>query len=186
MKMKKHILALFSTITLATSLTAGPIAYNPMPAPSAVVPSSLYRDTEFFFDVYGSYLKQYGNENCGCDDTKRHGWGGGISIGEYFIPNIGLRADANFSNVDEARTQVCADLLLRYVIHGTAFAPYAFVGGGIESRSGSTDGLIRAGGGLEYRITPRFGLFTEASYAWIFSDERTEDLTVKAGVRFVF
>ncbi len=184
--MKKHILALLSSLALATSLIAGPIVYSPTPAPSAVVPSSLYRDMEFFIDVYGSYLKQYHNADCGCDVSKHNGWGGGISVGEYFIPNIGLRADANFSSLHEARTQVCADLLLRYVIPGTAFAPYAFAGGGIESRSGSTDGLIRVGGGLEYRVTSRFGLFTEASYAWIFNDERTEDLTVKAGMRFVF
>lgn len=184
--MKKLILALFSMLTLATSLTAGPIVYNPTPPPTAVVPSSLYRDMEFFVDVYGSYLKQYGYDVCGCDDKKRDGWGGGISVGEYFIPHVGLRADANFSSVDEARTQVCADLLLRYVIPGTGFAPYALIGGGIENKSGSTDALFRAGGGLEYRLNSKFGLFTEASYAWIFNDDNTEDLTVKAGMRFVF
>ncbi len=184
--MKQHLLALFSTLALATSLTAGPIVYNPTPAPSAVVPSGLYRDMEFFVDVYGSYLKRYHNEVCGCDDAKHNGWGGGISVGEYFIPNIGLRADVNFSSLHEARTQVCADLLLRYVIPRTAFAPYALIGGGIESRSGSTDALFRVGGGLEYRVTSRFGLFTEASYAWVYNDERSDDLTVKAGMRFVF
>ena len=184
--MKKLTLALFTTLALATSLTAGSVAYNPTPAPSAIVPSSLYRDTELFFDVYGSYLKQYHYENCGCDDNKRNGWGGGISVGEYFIPNVGLRADANFSSLHEARTQVCADLLLRYPIPGTRFAPYALIGGGIESISGSTDALFRVGGGLEYRVTSRFGLFTEASYAWVYNDMRTDDLTIKAGMRFVF
>lgn len=184
--MKKLTLALLSTLVLATTLTAGPMVYNPMPGPNVVVPSGLYRDMEFFIDVYGSYLKQYGSENCGCDETNRHGWGGGISVGEYFIPHVGLRADANFSSVDVARTQVSVDLLLRYPIPGTPFAPYALVGGGIETRSGSTDALFRVGGGLEYRLTSRFGLFTEASYAWIYNDERTEDLTVKAGMRFVF
>ena len=184
--MKQHILALFSSLALASTLTAGTIVTQPMPGPTAVVPSGLYRDTEFFFDVYGSYLKQYQGENCGCDETKHDGYGGGISVGEYFVPNIGLRADANFSSLHEARTQVCADLLLRYVIRGTPFAPYALIGGGIESRSGSTDGLFRVGGGLEYRVTSRFGLFTEASYAWVYNDERSDDLTVKVGMRFVF
>lgn len=184
--MKKISLALLSALVLTSPLTAGTFVTQPMPGPTAVVPSSLYRDTEFFFDVYGSYLKQYHNENCGCDENKRDGWGGGISVGEYFIPHVGLRADANFSSVDDARTQVCVDLLLRYPIHGTPFAPYALVGGGIESRSGSTDAMFRVGGGLEYRLTPKFGLFTEASYAWIHNDERSEDLTVKAGMRFVF
>ncbi len=184
--MKKLTLALFSSLVLATSLIAGPIVYNPTPGPTAVTPSGLYRDTEFFVDLYASYLKQYHTSSCGCDESKHDGWGGGISVGEYFIPHVGLRADANFSSVDAARLQVCADLLLRFPISGTGFAPYALIGGGIESRSGSTDALFRVGGGLEYRLTSRFGLFTEASYAWIYNDERTEDLTVKAGVRFVF
>ncbi len=184
--MKILTLALFSLLALATSLTAGSVVYTPTPAPSAIVPSSLYRDMEFFIDVYGSYLKQYHNADCGCDVSKHEGWGGGISVGEYFIPNIGLRADANFSSLHDARTQVCADLLLRYPIPGTRFAPYALIGGGIESISGSTDALFRVGGGLELRLTSRFGLFTEASYAWVYNDMRTDDLTIKAGMRFVF
>ncbi|MEI6534861.1 MAG: outer membrane beta-barrel protein [Verrucomicrobiaceae bacterium] len=184
--MKNTALVLLSIIGLAGSLSAGPFVAQPVAPPTAVVPSTLFRDTEYFFDLYGSYLNRYHSSDCGCDETKRHGWGGGISVGNYFIPNVGLRADANFSSVDAARSQVCADFLFRYLIPGSHFAPYALIGGGIESANDAHDWMIRVGGGLEYRVTPRFGLFTEASYAWIYNDEKSEDLTVKLGVRFIF
>jgi hypothetical protein len=89
----------------------------------------------------------------------------------------------NFSSVDAASTTVAGDVIFRYPIPETPIAPYCFVGGGLVPDHGN-HAFVRVGGGVEWRITPHFGLFGEASYAWLHPED--EDLMIKAGVRLIF
>lgn len=180
--MKTFALVLIAASSLG-SLWAGPLIMQPA-SPTAVVPSGYFRDEELFFDVYGSYLERSDGGHCDCAGD-HEGFGGGISLGNYFNPYFGARADVNFSSVEEARTVIGADLLFRYLFREARVAPYAFVGGGVEAVSGA-HGFVRVGGGLEWRLTSRIGLFSEASYAWVSTDESAENLLIKVGMRFIF
>jgi hypothetical protein len=189
--MKINAIALLSSLALAGSALAGPVIVNAPVETTKIVPSAVFRDQEFFFDVYGSYLDRTSNQDsasCACsdDNSKRHGFGGGLAAGEFFNPYLGARVDVNFSSVHDAKMDVAADFLFRVPIKDTQLSAYALVGGGVEVVNGSHS-LIHLGGGLEYRITPTIGIFTEATYGWVFfPDERDENLTIKLGVRYAY
>ncbi len=180
--MKETALIFLSMLALAGSAAAGPLVALPF-SPTAITPSVLFRDSELFFEGYGSYL-HLKESDCGCDG-KREGWGGGLAIGHYFGYYIGARLDVNFSSLEEAKTTLGGDILLRYPIPDTHIAPYAFVGGGVQFHDGD-NGFIRVGGGIEWRFTPHFGIFGEGSYAWVSQESTTENLLIKAGIRYIY
>jgi hypothetical protein len=182
--MKKTALVLLSTLVLAGFASAGPLVALPV-SPYQVTPSPLFRDSELFFDGYGSYLHRYGNE-CGCGGGgSRDGFGGGFAVGHFFGYYVGARLDVNFSSVEDAQTTIGGDIIIRYPFPEAHVAPYAFVGGGVEVAEGN-NGFFRVGGGLEWRITPHFGVFTEGSYAWVDQNDSAENLTVKVGIRYIY
>ena len=180
--MKKTALVLFSTLVFAGIAAAGPLVALPV-NPNQVVPSALFRDSELFFDGYGSYLKRYGND-CGCGGNQ-DGFGGGFAIGHYFGYYVGARLDVNFSSVEDAQITIGGDILIRYPIPNTQVAPYAFVGGGVQV-DGDNSGFFRVGGGIEWRLTPHFGIFSEGSYAWVDQDSTAENLMIKVGIRYIY
>ena len=98
---------------------------------------------------------------------------------------MGARFDATFSSVEHSKSIFSGDLMFRYPIPETPLAPYAFIGGGFLGENGN-HGFFRAGAGLEYRITPRFGIFGEGSYSWISPDSAEDDTIIKVGVRLVY
>jgi len=79
---------------------------------------------------------------------------------------------------------VDASLIARYPLElGTlCIAPYILGGGGVQT-DGTTVGSWFAGGGLEWRVTPRIGIFGEGRYIWA---EDTESANARLGLRFVF
>jgi len=168
---------------------AGPLEVRPA-APMTVTPSKVFSDEQFFFDLYGNYVNRTGDTaDCGCfddHDHKKHGFGGGISFGYYMVPSyVILRADASFSSVHDAQTEIAADVLFRLPLLDGRLAPYAIIGGGIEAVD-HTDGFFHVGGGLEYRITTHVAIFGECTYAWVDSEENNRNLTAKAGVRISY
>jgi hypothetical protein len=180
--MKKTALLLLSLTALAGSANAGPLVALPV-NPTAITPSVLFRDSELFFDAYGSYLNHRATD-CSCGG-KSEGYGGGFAVGHYFGYYIGARLDVNFSSVEAAQTSIGGDILLRYPIPNTHLAPYAFVGGGIMGNDGNP-GFFRAGGGLEWRFTSHFSIFGEGSYAWVYEDDNSNNTLVKVGVRLIY
>lgn len=181
--MKKFAFTLLAALSCIGSAWAGPLVALPV-EPNRIMPSVLFRDQELFFDIYGSYL-EHREKNCGCD-SKHEGFGGGFAVGHYFGYYVGARFDVNFSSVEHAKTNLGGDILLRFPIETARLAPYAFVGGGVQIADGSNDGFLRAGGGLEWRFTPHFGIFSEASYAWVDQQNTANNLTIKAGIRYIY
>lgn len=181
--MKTTSLVLLSALALASSAAAGPLVALPVTPQTLITPSALFRDQEWFFDGYGSYLN-HREVDCSCD-SKHDGWGGGFAVGHYFAYYVGARLDVNFSSVDDAQTTLGGDILLRFPIAETHLAPYAFVGGGVQFND-SSYGFFRVGGGLEWRFTPHFGIFAEGSYAWLADDNDSTDVMAKVGLRYSF
>ncbi len=82
--------------------------------------------------------------------------------------------------------QVTANFILRYPVElcNVCFAPYIFGGGG-GLFDGEKVGFGDAGAGLEWRITPNFGVFGD--WRWIFTGKGKNDISQsRGGIRFVF
>lgn len=183
--MKKFALFLLSSLVLGDFAAAGPLVALPV-SPTQVVGSPLFRDQEIFVDGYASYLHRYGGRHCGCGGIgDQDGFGGGFSVGYMFAYYVGARLDVNFSSVEEAQTNIGGDVIVRYPFPEARVAPYALVGGGVQVNDGS-HGFFRVGGGIEWRITPHFGVFSEGSYAWVSQDSTSQNLTIKAGLRYIY
>ena len=84
-------------------------------------------------------------------------------------------------------SQVTANVILRYPLEFTSFgvAPYIFGGGGAFFGDHSI-GFPDVGAGVEVRLTPHFGVFTDWRWNFVNSGERNDVNTTRAGVRFVF
>jgi hypothetical protein len=169
--------------------------------PTAPPPTSFFRANEFDIGVFATYAKGTGDEvNLGVGE---HAWGGGIDAAYFPWLYAGFRfqgAALSISRADQTAGIVTGDVVLRYpldlVVPNLHLAPYAFVGvggllGGVDgfNRRGNvrTDSKVlgNVGGGLEYRITPRVGLFTEAGYNFV-DGPRNNAVQVNWGARFAF
>lgn len=170
-------------------------------SPAAPPPTSFFRANELDIGVFATYIKGVGD----ISDLRvgEHGWGGGLDIAYFPWLYGGFRFQGsafNISRADQTAGLVTYDAVLRYPLDLVApnlhLAPYAFGGvggllGGLDgnSRTGNlrTDSRVlgNAGGGLEYRFTPRFGIFSEAGYNFI-DGPQNNAVQVNWGARFAF
>lgn len=83
--------------------------------------------------------------------------------------------------------QFTGNLLLRYPIEFTSFgvAPYVLGGGGLIS-DGKNSGFYDVGAGVELRLTPHWGVFSDWRWNFVQGSDRNDVNTTRAGVRFVF
>jgi hypothetical protein len=138
-----------------------------------------FGETELQLDVYGAYAGTYG-------DKHADGWGGGIGINYYFSRYIGLGVDGTVTDGEGSELwHIHGHVLARWPIDtgSICLAPYIKAGGGYQV-NGSGDWSYGVGGGIEVRVTPRWGVFGEGGYYWAESDENYAQ--AKAGVRFIF
>lgn len=169
--------------------------------PAAPPPTSFFRANELDIGVFATYIKGVGDiSDVGVGE---HGWGGGLDIAYFPWLYGGFRFQGsafNISRADQTAGLITYDAVLRYPLDLVApnlhLAPYAFGGvggllGGLDgnSRTGNlrTDSRVlgNAGGGLEYRFTPRFGIFSEAGYNFI-DGPQNNAVQVNWGARFAF
>jgi hypothetical protein len=177
--MNKIVLSLIAGLALVSPAFAG----SPEPAAATCCPSSvdLFRAHEFQADVYGAYSVKTGG---GDHNNDKDGFGGGLSFGYYFTRVVGVRVDTSLVESNGGLWQIGGDLLLRAPIDTAHIAPYGIIGAGSEIHGGSGDLYLRAGLGIEARITAKVGVFTEATYNWV--DSASDRVLIKAGVRFAF
>jgi len=96
--------------------------------------------------------------------------GGGVGVAYFFTENIGT--DFNWAGFayDDTMSLWTIDLALRMPTNGNTLAPYFIGGGGWVSgaNAGSTEGLWRVGGGLDYRPDSlgNIGIFADGTYNW--------------------
>lgn len=135
-----------------------------------------YMPNEFSLDMFGTYATRdrYGHG----DDN----WGGGLGVNYFFTRYIGIGAD---SYLEEWKTpyRVNGSLIFRIPIDQVGLAPYAFGGGGRQWKY-VPQWSAHAGGGLELRFNPNFGLFADGRR--VFPDRSKDYALWRAGVRFAF
>ena len=99
--------------------------------------------------------------------------------------NSGKNIPTSFKK--EVGYQTTANLIIRYPIEFTSFgmAPYIFGGGGALF-SDQSCGFSDAGAGVEVRVTPCMGVFSDWRWNFMTGGNRNDVSTTRAGVRFVF
>ena len=110
--------------------------------------------------------------------------GAGIGLNYFFTRYLGLDGEAYSENnpgafVDSAS----ANLIVRFPMGDSGFAPYVLGGGGYRFDEVSA-AFAQAGGGMEYRVTPHWGVFLDAR-AVLPAETKTYGLA-RLGVRFAF
>lgn len=165
----------------ATSAFAGGHAVSSKETKNVVPPPiPCFKDQEFQLDVFGSYTN--GERNYLYDD----GFGGGIGVNYFFMRYLGVGVDGNVYDGDVGGVwSSSASLIARYPVDlGTfCFAPYIFGGGGVRADS-ETVGTVHGGAGIEFRVTPKIGIFGDGRYTW--GKDEDDSILTRVGVRFVF
>jgi hypothetical protein len=206
-------LAVVALASHAVSASAGEEAVassKEVVPPPSTPPTSYFLSNEFSLGVFGSYgVGFYDNHRA----IGNHAWGGGVD-GQYFPlqPYLGLSIEGDFFNEvpgDFFGATVTSNAILRYPLDikfpGLHLAPYLFGGVGgifnegnaftrvatfgnsvhIDHRGSQDEVLGDTGGGLEYRFTPRIGVFTDARYNWV-NGPRNDFMLSRLGIRFAF
>ena len=145
-----------------------------------------YRANELSLDAFatGSLGKYTIDHLSGARIRENTDGGAGLGVSYFFTRNLGIGAEAYSENTTgEFIDSASANLTLRFPLGQGGLAPYIFGGGGhqfdmIQAWFG------QAGGGLEYRFTPNFGLFTDARM--VLPDKSSYYGVARLGVRFAF
>jgi len=145
----------------------------------------LFNGNEFSFDTFASYMctENVNHWNNGSFD---HGkWGGGIGGNYFFLPFVGIDADTSAQcGTKHFFDHVGGNVILRLPIDVAHLAPYIFGGGG-RAFNPDWNWFGDAGAGLEFRLNPKFGLFSDGRYIWK-DIAGINQIQFRAGVRLVF
>jgi len=150
------------------------------------IPTDLYRANELSLEAFGGgTVNQYTIDHPSGDRVRHNGRLGAGAGGSYFFSeHFGIEGEAFTQNtaghfVDQAG----GSFVVRFPIADSGLAPYVFGGGGhlFDPLPGT---FGHAGGGIEFRFNPHFGIFTDARY--VFTDRIHNYGEGRAGVRFVF
>jgi len=144
-------------------------------------PEFVFADTEFSLDVFGFY------QNAEPGNPYSDGFGGGIGANVFFARHFGFGVDAGWSDQSEDDTVIHAvsgSFIVRFPIDRARLAPYVLAGGGGRF-DGDKVANLHAGGGIEFRATRNFGVFSEGRYVW--NEEKVNDVAIfRTGLRFAF
>lgn len=184
--MKKQTMTLLAAVALASTSFAGTSVVSSKEFKQPVPTGSYFQDQEFTLDLAYSYNDAIKGGKHGYFHDKS---GGGAGVNFFFARYFGVGVDANWFGGgpnDAVLHQLTGNLILRYPIELTCcgVAPYIFGGGG-EVLDGKRTSLADAGLGVEVRVTPHIGIFTDWRYNFT-SNDRGDLSTTRAGVRFVF
>lgn len=145
----------------------------------------MYTANEFSLDMFGSYTAAEEKFTHLAQKNIRDGtWGGGVGINYFLTREIGIGGDINIpANKGNFIDSINGSLIGRIPIGTSGLAPYVFGGGGRQTEP-AWEWTGHAGAGLELRMNPVTGLFTDARYTW--ADKSSDSILLRGGVRFVF
>ena len=140
---------------------------------------------EFSLDAFGSFNAGESKFSHLFQTNIRRGkWGGGLGLNYFLTREIGIGGDVNMpANGGHLVDSVLGSLILRLPSERTGLAPYIFGGGG-RGTDRVWQWLGHAGVGLEWRLNPVTGVFTDGRYIW--ADKTSDALMLRAGLRFIF
>lgn len=204
--MKKLILSTIVFTTLAAFTQAGPVETSQTQVEQSTYQPSQewFRDREWNFDLFGAYAfttRPYQSDRyLGAD----HAWGGGIDVNYMFNRYFGVGLEGYGLAADDAIGQTSGNLIFRYPVPGTRFAPYGYAGGGVIfngsrvedlvdrgrsigsiRRNAEVEGMGQFGAGFEIRVTPNIGVINDFSWN-VVNGDRNDFGMVRSGVRFAF
>ena len=145
-----------------------------------------YRANELSLDAFGTAsLGRYTIENWSASRARHNGQlGAGLGLNYFFIRNLGIGADVYSENTTRAFIDSAeANLILRFPLGQSGFAPYAFGGGGYQFDMAQL-WFGQFGAGMEYRFTPHVGLFIDAR--GVLPNETKYYGVARLGLRFAF
>ena len=145
-----------------------------------------YRVGEFSADGFGTAsLGKYTIDHLsGSRVSNNTRLGAGLGLNYFFTRYLGLDAGAYSENGNAAFVDsASADLILRFPIVDSGFAPYVLGGAGYRFDD-VTAWFGQFGAGLEYRFTPHWGVFLDARA--VVPDETRPYGLARLGVRFAF
>jgi len=192
--MKILIVSILATAITTSGAFAGDVVIN-KDYKQPVSPTPCFRDQELQLDVFGDYFDfphaddqlKHGR------DPGIAGGGGGVGVNYFFMRYIGVGVDGSINSNRGGVADYTGKLIFRYPIEirGFCLAPYIFGGGGgqsdfrddnafnddfardrfqggrfIRGVGRRTESEYMTGFGVEWRITPRIGVFTEGRYTW--------------------
>lgn len=147
----------------------------------------LYSANELSLDVGGSYFAGQRGVTHLFDTSikgRRGTWGGDVGLNYFFLRELGVGVDANMAdNGGNLVDAVAVNLIGRFPLGNSRFAPYVFGGGG-RTTERSWDWMGQAGLGLEFRFNHTVGLFTDGRYQW--ARNTGDGLLMRAGLRIAF
>jgi len=197
------LIVLAATTIAISSALAGDEVTNNKDYKSPVPPETpCFRDQELQLDIFGSYmnLPHADDQLIHHRNPGQDGGGGGVGVNYFFLRFVGLGVDGDINSNRGGVADYTGKLLLRYPIQTgkLCLAPYIFGGGGGESffrddfnydhfRDHKTTGAYMTGGGIEWRATPHWGVFTEGRYTWTGGRNNDGDnAQVRLGLRYAF
>jgi hypothetical protein len=156
------------------------------PAPSPSPDEQRFRGNELSVDAFGGLtLGQYNLDHFSRYEVRHNGrLDAGAGANYFFTPYLGIGGDGYTENtrhsfVDDAS----GSLILRLPLQHIGIAPYIFGGAGhVFDPAPATSG--HGGVGLDFRISPHFGLFADARY--VVTDRVGNYGLGRFGVRLVF
>ena len=203
--MKKFIVSLFALTAFATATSQGGPTESTYQEAATYAPSQdWFRDREWNFDLFGAYAfttRPYRSDRyLGVD----HALGGGLGANYMFTRYLGVGVEGYGLAADDAVGQASGNLIFRYPIPGTRFAPYGYAGGGVIfngtrvedlvdrgagfrrlRRHSDVEGMGQFGAGFEVRLTPNIGVINDFSWN-VVNGDRNDFGMVRSGVRFAF
>jgi hypothetical protein len=148
-----------------------------------------YNSQELSFDMFGSYLHSEGEFDELFNTDINHGfWGGGAGLNYFFTQILGIGTDFNMSSKPDDLNLVdywVGNLYARLPIGNTGLAPYIYGGGG-RAMSPIWQWTYGGGVGLEYRLNPTTGIFSDARFLWGEKGTVYNNLVIRFGLRLVF
>ena len=179
MKTMHRVLAVGLTVSV---FCVGNVARGQEPSGT----SELFREHEFSLDLFGTgSVGQQTIDHISGDRIRHDGrLGAGAGVNCFFTRLLGLGADAYTENTAHHFVDSAAlNLILRYPIGQSGFAPYIF-GGGTRQFDEVRQWAGDAGGGFEFRFQRHFALFVDARY--VLADKTDNYGVGRAGFRFSF
>jgi len=178
-------LALGAGITDAADIWTDPSAWSQGLFAANQNDAPKYNAQELSLDLSGSYINPEHRLPDLFNTNIRHGmWGGGVGLNYFFLREVGIGGDVNFSDHGDGITdQATGNVILRLPVGNTGFAPYA-IGSGGRGMYPVWQWVYGGGVGLEYRFNPELGLFSDARYFW--ADRGFDRLFLRVGFRIAF
>jgi len=170
---------LVGAIAASSALAGDHMVSSGKTVKNVIVPEPCFKDHEFQIDVFGTYTNSLRNLQY------QDGFGGGIGVNYFFSRHIGVGVDGSIYDGDvNGVWNTTGNIIFRFPIEGRiCIAPYIYAGGGARM-DGRAVGTLDVGGGLEWRVTPKIGVFGDVRHTW--AEHQQDALQTRVGVRFSF